>query len=121
MKHLTHCAVGMALCWTATDARANFACQANPSDFLGIDAGGTVLTSIEGTGRVKVCNLELEQAGITAKVCAGWYSALLSARMSRTKITMYFDESNPQNAGAISCTTLGEWTVRAPYYIEFHP
>lgn len=102
-------------------ALANFACQANPADFLGIDAGGTVLTSIEGTGRVKVCNLDGLQAGISANTCAGWYSTFLSARMARSKVTIYFDEANPQNAGATNCLTLGEWMTRAPYFIEFHP
>ena len=121
MKQLIQWAAELALCCAATDVRANFACQATPADFLGIDAGGTVLTSIEGTGRIKVCNLEVELAGIGAKTCAGWYSTLLSAHMARSQVTVYFDETNPHNAGSTSCTTLGEWVVRVPYFLEFKP
>lgn len=118
MRQLFRCAAGLVLCCVAIEARANFLCQAIPADFLGIDAGGTVLTSIEGTGRIKICNLERDHAGIGAQTCAGWYSTLLTAR---SKVSVYFDETNPLNVGSTSCATLGEWVVRVPYYLEFEP
>jgi hypothetical protein len=121
MKEWMLRAGALGFCCCTVNAHANFACKADPSAFLGIDAGGTVLVTVIGTGRVKVCNLELEQGGITARTCAGWYSTFMTARMARTPVTLYFDETNPNNGGSNSCTTLGEWTVRVPYYIEFQP
>ena len=56
-----------------------------------------------------------------ATTCTAWYSSFVTARMARTTLTVYFDESNPLNAGASARTSLGEWNVRVPYYIEFHP
>jgi hypothetical protein len=71
--------------------------------------------SVEGTGgRVKLCNIDQELGGVTAKTCGGWYSTLISARMARTTVTLYFDEAHPLNAGSANCVTLGEWVVRIP-------
>lgn len=114
-------ASAFALCCSAATAQANCAGKADAAAFFGIDAGGTVLVTVIGAGRVKVCNLDSELGGITARTCTGWYSTFMTARMARTPVTLHFDENNPNNAGSNSCTTLSEWVVRVPYYIEFQP
>jgi hypothetical protein len=93
-------------------------CDAVPYARLGVDAGGNILVDFTGAGIVNVCNTSVQERGISKEGCVAWYSGLLTHRASKTKVRFYFDNANPQNSGLTSCSQLGDWTTRAPYFME---
>lgn len=104
-------------CSTAAYADVSV-CDAVPYARLGIDAGGELLVDFSGAGIIKLCSMTSSDRGISKEACTAWYSALLTHRASRTRVRFYFNTANPANAGVTSCAALGDWAVRAPYFME---
>jgi hypothetical protein len=98
-------------------ATAAILCQADPAVSLAIDSAGNVYTNFVGAGVVNICNMYQNERGITKETCAGWYSGLLSAQSQRTKVTFYIDNAVGPNVGVTSCSTLGNYATRAPYFM----
>lgn len=99
----------------------NFACGAGPINYLGMDANGVVQLSFSNVSFIDICSVNATFAGVGADVCKAWYSTLLTQRAQGKSMVMYFDSTNPSNAGIITCQALGPWTVRPPYFIEPQP
>jgi hypothetical protein len=119
MKRLIFWACTLGLCCSAPTASALVVCYAVPTSGLGVDEGGTVVTWVEGNGMLKLCSLEEQFGTVGAKTCAGWYSTLLTARSARAKVALYLNETRAGNAGITTCNTLGAWSARSVYYIEY--
>jgi hypothetical protein len=112
-------AAGLYLLTISTPVSAGVVlCDAVPYARLGIDAGGSLLVDFAGSGIVNICNMGTADRGISKEACVSWYSGLLTHRASRTKVRFYFNDANPSNAGLTSCSGLGDWTARAPYFME---
>jgi hypothetical protein len=97
-------------------ASANFACTGTVT-YLGANASGEVLVDI-GKGVWGVCNLSETYKGVTsAQACQGWYSALVSAKLSGKSVVLWFSPDNLGNDGITSCEGLGNWSARTPYHV----
>ena len=93
----------------------NFSCS-GPIAELGLASGGNVTVDL-GYGVWTICNLSGTSGSATKETCAGWYSSLITARAGTKTITLYFTPSD--NSGITTCSGLGTWSVRAPYFLEW--
>lgn len=57
----------------------------------------------------RICSLTETFDGVTAEVCRGWLPKLLAAKVSKTRITVQYNDSN-------TCATQPTWSgASAPY------
>jgi hypothetical protein len=66
-----------------------------------VDGGVIGTCSLSGTG----------SGGRTKEACAAWYSALLTYKVSKIRVRLYFNPDNPGNGGVTGYSGLGNWVT----------
>jgi hypothetical protein len=96
----------------------NFFCGPNTIDYLGLDAGGNVYTTVKDAGVTVICNMNGSTGGATAEACRAWYGSLLTNRSRGKMVTFAFSSDTPNVGGLTSCAAFGAWTTRSPYFLQ---
>ncbi|HEX8415733.1 MAG TPA: hypothetical protein VF637_17910 [Sphingomicrobium sp.] len=104
---------------TGPAAAQQYACSVNPTGYLGIGADGTVAVTVNGDRVAQICNVSQAIGGVSPEACTAWYSSLLTWRTIGKTGVIFFDSTNPANAGNTACTQFSptEWIIRIPYHI----
>lgn len=105
-------AATMALATATTASAGTFTCLANPATYLGLGADGTVYTAIQDVGISGICNMTVGGGGITPQGCSGWYSLLITLKVSGKSATVHYSDAN-----ASACSSYQQWDVHNPYYM----
>lgn len=112
--HVPKAAFAAALTFIATPASADFGCPVRPSEYLGVDGGGFLV--LIGGKHVKVCSFQGNAGDASPEICKVWYSHVATARAQGKTVNFLFHET--QSGGATSCSTLQDWALTPPYFLE---
>lgn len=105
------------VCAVNSQAQAQI-CEINLNGRLGLSKDGSLQIDMKDAGIINVCSLSVTSQGTPKEACAGWYSALITLKMAKGRAQFYFNQGEPANNGVSQCNQLGNWTTRAPYFLE---
>lgn len=116
MRVIMRAAVCLLLGMSEMASASVFSCQ-GVVRVVGVSDGGSITTDF-GYGIFPVCSVTGQVDFMTVESCRSLYSMLLTAQTSGKSVRLHFSTSAPSLNGISSCSELGNWSWRVPYFAE---